>query len=721
MKYFIAIVLTLISCKARVFSQTAPSIQWQKTLGGSSWDFANSIRQTTDKGYIVAGYTSSNDEDVTGNHGNEDYWIVKLDAAGNKVWQKTLGGSGNDEAHSIQQTTEGGYIVAGFTESNDGDVTGNHGNTDYWIVKLDADGNIIWQKTFGGYSYDEAHSIQQTSDGGYIVAGYTFSINGNVTGNHGGSDYWIVKLNANGKIIWQKTLGGSSYDYANSIQQTKDGGYVVAGRTSSNDGDVTGHHPAIIVYDAFDEWIVKLDADGNKIWQKILGGYSYDEAHSIQQTRDGGYIVAGITNSNNGDVTGNHGNADYWIVKLNARGKIIWQKTLGGSSYDEALSIQQTKDGYIVAGYTASNNGDVTGFHGGNSDYWIVKLDTSENIIWQKTFGGSSWDNAYSIRQTSNGGYIVAGVTSSNDGDVTGHHGIDTTDYWIVKLTAPCSPVTPAINIAASPGISVCKGSKVTFRATATNGGSAPVYQWRKNGIKVGTNSKTYVDSILKNGDSIYCRLTSNAACATPVTVKSNGIKMTIKNPRIPAVNIAATPASNVCKGSKVTFTATATNGGTAPVYKWKKNGIKVGTNSKTYVDSTLKNGDSIFCILTSNAACVTLTTVKSNGIKMIVRTCLFAGNNNQSSVKGQSKELSLIATPNPIKNSVQLTIVSPVSVRAVILISHITGQKVFTQNVLLNQGTNIIPVESTGWSAGTYYVQVSTIFKTKSYKIIKQ
>jgi predicted deacylase len=180
------------------------------------------------------------------------------------------------------------------------------------------------------------------------------------------------------------------------------------------------------------------------------------------------------------------------------------------------------------------------------------------------------------------------------------------------------APVTSAISIAASPGTTVCAGSKVTFRATATNGGATPVYQWKKNGIAVGTNSNTYiVDTALKNGDSIYCVLTSNAACATS-TAKSNGIKMIVSTPVTPAISIAASPGTSVCQGSKVTFTATATNGGTTPVYQWKKNGIIVGTNSKTYVDSTLKNGDSVYCILTSNAACATAT-AKSNGIKMTV------------------------------------------------------------------------------------------------------
>jgi hypothetical protein len=236
---------------------------------------------------------------------------------------------------------------------------------------------IAWQKCFGGSKDDEAKSIQQTSDGGFIVAGKTWSNDGDVTGNHGDgdvwevffqADFWVVKLSATGEIQWQKCLGGSDYDWVNSIQQTSDGGFIIAGETYSNDGDVTENHG----YRDF--WIVKLSATGEIQWQKSLGGSWEDEAKSIQQTSDGGFIVAGYTALNDGDVTGNHGGKDFWVVKLSAEGEIQWQKCLGGSKDDEAESIQQTNDGgFIVAGYTASKDGDITGNHGGK-DFWVVKL-----------------------------------------------------------------------------------------------------------------------------------------------------------------------------------------------------------------------------------------------------------------------------------------------------------------------------------------------------------
>jgi len=457
-----------------------PSIQWQRCLGGSASDGASSIQQTADGGFIIAGGSCSNDGDVSGNHGNGDCWVVKLNSAGNIIWQKSLGGSGSEWAKSIQQTTDGGFIIAGLSNSTDGDVSGHHPGgyydsdsiwheyTDYWVVKLDPAGNIIWQKCFGGSSSDWASSIQQTADGGYIVAGKTRSNDGDVSGNHGSGDYWVVKLNSVGEIQWQKCLGGSDNDVAYSIHQTSDGGFIVAGKSYSNDGDVSGNHGS------GDCWIVKLDSAGEILWQKCLGGSDWDVAHSIQQTTDGGFIVAGYSHSANGDVSGNHGSADYWIVKLDSAGNIIWQKCLGGSDWDVAYSIQQTTDGgFIVVGVSNSNDGDITGHHPGGyydsdstwyeyPDYWVVKLDSAGNIIWQKSLGGSDEDYDPSIQQTADGGFIIAGESCSNDGDVSGNHG--SADCWIVKLS-PEGKITEnttipdqfEINISPNPFNSSCE------------------------------------------------------------------------------------------------------------------------------------------------------------------------------------------------------------------------------------------------------------------------
>ena len=433
----LAVFVLMLFSGTLVFAQ--PSIVWQKCLGGSRnevffWETPDeSIQQTSDGGFIVACGTWSNDGDVSGNHGNADYWVVKLNSSGIIEWQKCLGGSDDEEAYSIQQTTDGGFIVAGYSKSNDGDISGHHGSTvysDYWVVRLNSSGNIVWQKSLGGSQSDRAHSIKQTSDGGFIVAGYSLSNDIDVSGNHGHADYWVVKLNSSGRIEWQKSLGGSGTDYAYSIQQTADGGFIVAGKSYSNDGDVSGNHGYS------DYWIVKLDSSGDIEWQKSLGGSHPEEAYSIQQTSDGGFIVAGYSESNDGDISGHHGRtiySDYWVVRLNSSGNIVWQKSLGGSQSDRAYSIKQTSDGgFIVAGLTWSDDGDVSENYGGR-DYWLVKLNSSGRIEWQKSLGGSQSDRGYSVQQTADGGFIVGGCSNSNDDDVSGNHGSN--DYWVVKLS----------------------------------------------------------------------------------------------------------------------------------------------------------------------------------------------------------------------------------------------------------------------------------------------
>ena len=409
-----------------------PTIQWQKTLGGSDFDEAASIQQTLDGGYIIVGDIVSNDGDVFGNHGGDDFWVIKLDNAGSVQWKKAYGGSNNDIPYAIQQTNDAGYIVAGFAESNNWDVSGNHGGMDAWVVKLSSAGVVEWKKSYGGSAWEEAHSIQQTTDGGYIFAGLAQSMDGDVSGVNGFLDFWVVKISNLGSVEWQKALGGSNEDIANSIKQTSDGGYIVAGHTKSVDGDVSGNHGNL------DYWVVKLSSTGVLEWQKTLGGAAWDTAEEVCQTKDGGYIVTGYAGS--GSIAGQHGSFDNWVVKLSSTGDIQWQKALGGSDADYGRSIEQTSDGnYIVAGSAKSTDGDILE-NKGNSDAWLVKLNNNGEIIWQKTLGGTSAETFLAVTQTVDNGYIMAGYAWSNDGDVSGVLGYN--DFWIVKLSPESSPTT---------------------------------------------------------------------------------------------------------------------------------------------------------------------------------------------------------------------------------------------------------------------------------------
>jgi hypothetical protein len=350
------------------------SILWETAVGGSAMDYAMDLVEI-DTGFVIVGGVESNDSNVVGSHGLRDGWVVMLNDSGTVRWKKCYGGSGLDWATSIEVTAEGGYIVAGSTTSNDGDVSGNHGNHDAWVLKLSDTASVAWGRSLGGGAYDAATDITQTTDGGYIMVGNTRSNDGDVIGNHGVSDAWIVKLNGLGEIVWANAMGGSADDSFTSVRQTADGGYIAAGSTSSNDGDVSENHGGD------DIWIVKLDAAGGILWQKSVGGSGGDHATAIERTAVGGYIVAGNTNSHDGDAGMNLlGGFSAWLIQTDEDGDISWQRSLGGSANDQAFDIEETNDGgFIMATGSFSEDGDVTGNHGGE-DMWIVKFNSDVGI-----------------------------------------------------------------------------------------------------------------------------------------------------------------------------------------------------------------------------------------------------------------------------------------------------------------------------------------------------
>lgn len=376
----------------------AQNIAWQKCIDSTG---LNCIQQTNDGGYIIAGASTT-------------FLIAKTDENGNISWKTNLDGN-NGIVNSIKQTSDGGYILAGSSSSNQ-DGLPTYGGQDYWIAKTDATGNIQWQKSMGGSNDDIAYSVDQTTDGGYIIGGYTSSFDGDVVGNHGNDDYWIIKLDNSGVLQWKECLGGSDYDEAYSIKSTNDGGCIIAGKSKSFDGDVTGIHGGN--QGIYDYWIVKLNSTGTISWQKCFGGSNTDLAYSIDSTSDGGYIIGGTANSSDGDAVNNNHPYDFWIIKINNAGIIQWQKSMGGSDEDEVHSIKSTSDGgYIVAGWTYSNDGDVIGSHG-YVDFWIIKLGSTGNVLWKKCLGGGNGDYVNSIIPTSDGGYTLVGTTYSYDGDV---------------------------------------------------------------------------------------------------------------------------------------------------------------------------------------------------------------------------------------------------------------------------------------------------------------
>jgi hypothetical protein len=441
------IIIIIVLSAVKTFAQV-PVIQWQKSLGSGGRDVANSIQQTYDGGYILAGSAGSINGDVSVGYGSGDYWLVKLDGFGAIQWEKCYGGFATDEGQCAKQTLDSGFVFIGRSQSG-GVGSGNHGGDDYLVIKTDDLGNIQWKKSLGGSSSDWGLSIEQTHDGGFIALGVSTSTNGDVIGNHGGGgDYWAVKLSNSGAVEWQKCYGGTGYDYGDFIHQTYDRGYIISGYSSSTNGDVTGNHGQE------DLWIIKTDSLGSIQWQKSLGGSSYESGTRIFQNVDSSYAVIGMSKSNNGNISGNHPYGDCWIIKLNSVGNIIWQKAFGGSNLDLGQDVQQTTDGgFIIGGYTTSNDGDVTGHHG-SGDGWVLKLDSIGNLEWQKCLGGTNVDMINSIQQTVDGAYVLAGNSTSNNGDLTSNKGQE--DIWVIKLGQQVglkeNEVIPVVNAYPNPG-----------------------------------------------------------------------------------------------------------------------------------------------------------------------------------------------------------------------------------------------------------------------------
>jgi gliding motility-associated-like protein len=412
-----------------------PPTQWAYHYGGSSVDIPFVIKFTSDGGTIVGGYTDSKDGDIDAHTPREywDLWVAKLDRCGTIQWEQSFGGTGYESARDIVQTSDGGYMVLGETNSTDGGViAGFGGPKDIWLLKLGAAGNLVWQKRYGGTGLDIGNHIEITSDGGFLIAASTSSNDGNIHGNHGTGGYTdgaLIKLTAAGAVQWSKCYGGSKNEELFDIEIINGKTYL-AGFTNSVDGDIP---PSQQNYDV---WLLALDANGNKIFSKIYGGSQNDVAYAMTKGVDGTLTLAGYTTSNDGDVSGAKGSQDYWVTNIDQNGKLNWQKVLGGTEADYANTIITDEDSsYIIGGISYSDDGDITNALG-EGDYWTVKLDATGKLVWKRNWGGGSSDHLrYMIHDPLMNEYYLAGDSESGDGDFANARG--ETDFAIIKLKIP--------------------------------------------------------------------------------------------------------------------------------------------------------------------------------------------------------------------------------------------------------------------------------------------
>ncbi len=399
-----------------------------KAFGGTGNDEAWFVSSTQDGGFILAGETESFGA------GNNDLLVIRLASDGSLNWARTYGGTTYDYALSVTQSADGGFAVAGVTSSF------GAGNYDCLVLKLASDGYLSWARTYGGTGIDTARSIIQTTDGGYAVAGWTWNFGA------ASADFLILKLNQDGSLAWAKIFGGTKSDYAFSITQTADGGYAVAGWTYS-----FGAGQADLL-------ILKLSQDGSLSWARTFGGANNDYSSSIIQTTDGGYAVVGSTYGSG------IGNWDILLLKINSSGSVVWAKVLGGTNADEAYSITQTTDGgYAVVGHTMS-------FGSGSYDYMVLKLNPDGSIAWARTLGGTGAERAYSIALAKDSGFAVAGYTNS--------FGTGNSDFLVLKLNSTgsypgcvqeCSPNLMTVNLStSSPSVTTATCSPSTTLPTLT-------------------------------------------------------------------------------------------------------------------------------------------------------------------------------------------------------------------------------------------------------------
>ncbi len=351
---------------------------WTATFGGAADDEGYAVVQSADGGYVVAGRTASFGA------GSDDIYFVKVDASGNQVWTNTSGESGSDVGYSIAPTSDGGYIITGVSWSI-------FIGTDVCLLKLDASGNKVGAGTIGWDGVDIGRSVQQTSDGGYIIAGETDSYGA------GGRNVYLVKADATCKETWHQVFGGPYTDVGRSVAQTSDGGYVVLGETDTDGSGVP------------DMYFIRTDASGDTLWTRTFDGGGADHGCAVQPTLDGGFILVGQTAGGGGGYV--------YLIKTDADGNKVWARTLGKGQSDVGRSVQRTADGgYIIAGMTGS---------GGSFDVYLLKTDANGDTLWTRTYGGSGDDVGYSVQLTADGGYIVSGSTDS--------YGTGGQDVWLIK------------------------------------------------------------------------------------------------------------------------------------------------------------------------------------------------------------------------------------------------------------------------------------------------
>ena len=432
----ILLLIFLCNCsKKDVFEvpEIDTNVYFIETIGGSKNDAFNAITKTIDGGYIAAGYTQSNDGDIISKANiSFDFLASKFSAENTLEWQKTFGGSEDDKALDIIQTLGGDFIILGSSESSDLDVSENAGSKDFWLVKLSNKGILLWEKSFGFSGIDYGTTLLETKEGGFLITGVL-----DVTASNG---------QGNAKSTATKHSGGDYWAIKTDHTGTLEWSRFFGGSFTEVPSGVleTDAHNFIIVGSSdsndfnisnskgsYDFWIIKISTEGTLLWEKSFGGSEIDEAKAITRTNDGNFIIVGDTRSADKNVSKNNGAADIWVLKVSSEGNILWEKTIGGANFDAARAIYKTQDnGFLIAGSSRSLDNDFE--NKGQNDALILKIDKNGNLLWQKIFGGSKIDFLYDVVELNNKSIIAVGESSSEDGDIPENKGFS--DGLIIQI-----------------------------------------------------------------------------------------------------------------------------------------------------------------------------------------------------------------------------------------------------------------------------------------------
>jgi hypothetical protein len=657
---------------------------------------------TRDGGCIFAGVSRSSNGNLTSNYGLGDYWVGKVDAGGNLEWQRNYGGTGNDFAHAVEQTGDGGYLVSGYARSADVDVHYNNGQEDMWILRLDETGTILWQKSFGGTGGEGAGALRITNDGGCVLAGTTHSFNIDVIGNHGYEhDFWVVKIDSLGKKEWARCLGGDDTDNGNEIIVTEDGGYLVVGRGESYNGDATSNKGNS------DFWAVKLNASGAIQWQFSFGGTSYDEAYAVLETAGGHFVVGGFSSSGDYDVTVNRGGSDFWVAEVVPPSTSRFYADEDGDGYgnssvlieacsapagfvsnssdcNDANAMQHPEQEDICNGIDDDCNGfiDENGIQASITPLSTLTICNTSILTYSANVGvGLTY-------QWMIDGLPITGATAATyDANTAGMYSVAVSDGTCSATSAGSILKTTArtVDLLPSGTSTVCPGFSQNFKFTSNPG---LTFQWYKSGIALpGITGSNYSTS---DTGSYYVRISDIVGCSF------NSSTSTLQNYAAPVTTLKVTGNLNICSTGSVKFTVTAQSGST---YKWyKDNQVISGATKNTY---TATSAGSYKALVTTSNGCSKYTAIKS------VTGCRL-----QREIIGEEVETVLGVFPNPSNGTFTLKVESmhAPSGAARFYAFNAAGQMVLTQEVWLTDGRleeRITLPEST--KPGLYFLRLIT------------